>query len=519
MDANFFRLFCRSAGEALTGARIGKVFFPGPGLWTLALSGAGARSGAGDGRYPKYVLGGRANGRFVLFFSAEKPENPESPDPMAMWLRKRLRNRRILSFVHDWPSRALALALSPGEGAFLLVDPARGLRIENALPEGFGAPPSWPVFEDILSDPGVWKDHPQITPALRRVCAALTPSSGRRLVARLMAGEERQGFLYAPESGPRELLPFELPGSLGAASLEAVFDDPLEAAAAFGRPILFAAAEAVERKARSAEDKARAKKARRLAQRLDQDAARMRRFIEEGAFGRAIAANLHALDARAKAHVLELPGESGESGEPGETLRIRLDPSKTILENMERFFARAAKGKRGLAHVERLRAAPPQKRGERRDPERSQAGPEEGAASGGDVPKKYQGEPVNLYRTSDGYLAVRGKNAKANDRLLAKLAGPHDLWFHVADGPGAHVILRRDHPGQEPPRRSLEEAAALAALASCKAGSAKTGVMMAHVRDVRKFKGAAKGQVAVDKVAATFHVRLDEELEAALRLS
>jgi len=510
MDANFFRLFCREAGEALKGARIGKIFFPAPGLWTLALSGLSAQHPAFSGIIPKYLLGGRTNGRFAVFFSREKPENPEAPASMAMWLRKRLRNRRIISFSCDWPSRSLALGLSPGEGAFLLLDPALGPRLLDGLPEGFGKPPVWPSLEEILGDPGVWKRHPQITPALRRICGALTPASAGRLLDRLARGEGDEVFLYAPKNGPREILPFELPGSLGAAALEGTFRDPVAAAAAFARPIVFTAAESLERKALGAEEKARRKKAKRRDERLAQDEARMRRFIEEGAFGKAIAARLHELDPKARLHVINLPGEDGEP------IAIRLDPSRSILENMERFFARASKGRRGLAHVERLRLTPPPGQGARA----ASAMPKAAAIGDAelDVPKKYRGEPVNLYRTSDGFLAVRGKNAKANDRLLTKLAGPHDLWFHVEGGPGAHVILRRDHPGQEPPEQSLKEAATLAALASYKAGSSKAGVMMAHVRDVRKFRGAAEGQVAVDKTAGAFHVRLDEELEERLRL-
>ena len=33
-----------------------------------------------------------------------------------------------------------------------------------------------------------------------------------------------------------------------------------------------------------------------------------------------------------------------------------------------------------------------------------------------------------------------GKDAKSNDNLL-DMAGPQDMWFHIADQPSGHVIL------------------------------------------------------------------------------
>jgi predicted ribosome quality control (RQC) complex YloA/Tae2 family protein len=122
-----------------------------------------------------------------------------------------------------------------------------------------------------------------------------------------------------------------------------------------------------------------------------------------------------------------------------------------------------------------------------------------------------------VYATSDGFTVLRGKNARANEELLRKAASPFDYWFHVADGPGSHVILRRDHPGREVPRQSLIEAATLAALASWRARDAKAEVLMALVKDVRRGKGFAPGQVRVDDIVETLAVALDATLENRLR--
>ena len=75
------------------------------------------------------------------------------------------------------------------------------------------------------------------------------------------------------------------------------------------------------------------------------------------------------------------------------------------------------------------------------------------------------------------------------------------------------MIVRRDHPGREVPRRSLLEAAGLAALASY-AGQATTAtVLVALVADVRRIRGAAAGRVAVTSVLETLRVRPAPELE------
>ena len=66
------------------------------------------------------------------------------------------------------------------------------------------------------------------------------------------------------------------------------------------------------------------------------------------------------------------------------------------------------------------------------------------------------------FRSSDGFLILRGRDTRGNG-LALKLAAPHDYWIHTADGPSAHVIIRRDHAGQQVPERTLHEAGILAA--------------------------------------------------------
>jgi len=135
------------------------------------------------------------------------------------------------------------------------------------------------------------------------------------------------------------------------------------------------------------------------------------------------------------------------------------------------------------------------------------------------LPKRYQGLAVSCFRTTDGFLVLRGKSSQANHDMLSRAAGPHDYRLHAAGGPSAHVILRRDYPDQPVPEQSLLEAAGLCALKSWRKDDAKAEVLLALVKDVRKVKGAAIGSVAVDQVERTLLVALDPGLEERLALS
>lgn len=48
-------------------------------------------------------------------------------------------------------------------------------------------------------------------------------------------------------------------------------------------------------------------------------------------------------------------------------------------------------------------------------------------------------------KSEDGFDIFIGKNNRQNDYLTHKKAKKNDLWFHVKDAPGSHVILRNDN--------------------------------------------------------------------------
>ena len=101
------------------------------------------------------------------------------------------------------------------------------------------------------------------------------------------------------------------------------------------------------------------------------------------------------------------------------------------------------------------------------------------------------------YRTSDGWLVLVGRNERENDRLSLKVASPNDYWFHTHGSPGSHVVLRREDRKDEPSRKTLEEAAALAGHWSKQKTSSKAAVIYTLAKYVTKPRGAKPGSVTV----------------------
>ncbi|GAW93943.1 Rqc2 family fibronectin-binding protein [Calderihabitans maritimus] len=98
------------------------------------------------------------------------------------------------------------------------------------------------------------------------------------------------------------------------------------------------------------------------------------------------------------------------------------------------------------------------------------------------------------FLSSDGLEILVGKNNRQNDFLTFKLAGGNDMWLHVKDYPGSHVIIKTPFT-QNIPSRTLEEAAQLAAFYSKARHAPKVAVDYTQRKNVRKPKGAKPGMV------------------------
>jgi predicted ribosome quality control (RQC) complex YloA/Tae2 family protein len=509
VEANFFRCLAQELSLALCGRRIEKIHGPGEGVLVLTL----APKGPGEGKI--HLIFRPAKSAGLLFLTRERPVNPPAASARVMWLRKRLQGRRLLTCSADWTGLRLAFTLSPraiaSAGSVLVLD----LREELRLAEDFAAPapPTWPELSRVLDDAEVWREFPQLTPSLRKrlaILAETSPPQAQTLLHQLESGQADQFFLpsSSPDAPPRQPLVWD-DGSPGTQR----FETAIAAATAYGERTLFPQLARAEARVETDQAATAQKRLRRRLSQLDADEARHAELSALSMAAEALQAALSAMPTtpHAESIVLEHPAHGPVS--------VPLDPRLTPAENMTRLFQLAAKGRRGLAHVLRRRAGVreemegvfvtvPPKQGEGL-PKATTSGPAL-------LPKRYQGLAVALFRTSDGFLVVRGKSQQANHEILSKAASPFDFWLHVAGGPSAHVILRRDFPDQVIPEQSLVEAAVLCALKSYRKDDTRADVLLAKVKDVRKVKGAAIGSVAVDEVERTLRVVLDASLEDRL---
>ncbi len=131
-------------------------------------------------------------------------------------------------------------------------------------------------------------------------------------------------------------------------------------------------------------------------------------------------------------------------------------------------------------------------------------------------PAKRKAEPikgVRRYRSSDGYEILVGRADRDNDALTFRVAKSFDLWFHAADYPGSHVVLRNPTRKAVPPR-AITEAAQLAAQFSHARSESKAAVNYCERKFVSKPKGFAPGQVRV----SSFKTILVQPREAGERI-
>ena len=170
---------------------------------------------------------------------------------------------------------------------------------------------------------------------------------------------------------------------------------------------------------------------------------------------------------------------------------IKLDPAKTLLQNMERFFANIKKAKNGIENSGKRLAA---LSAELEKISSADELPEEPKSVFRQKKKQNEHIPYHEFHAANGRVFLVGKEEKDNDELTFKVALPHDLWFHAKDYHGSHVIMRMKK-GEEPKQQDILTACALAILYS-KAKKGRCGEVWYTARkNVTKHKGMAAGLV------------------------
>lgn len=202
--------------------------------------------------------------------------------------------------------------------------------------------------------------------------------------------------------------------------------------------------------------------------------------------------------------------------ETGEPLRIAINPAQSMAENAQRYYQKARKARtRATLYQEQMQGIEAEKaylqeltlwvgqaealselvnlRAE---------WVEIGLLKADSTPPKKKGHPESS-RQAPGILALSvsedltiyiGKSSQGNAALVGKLASPHDLWLHVHQMPGSHVLLKTSR--KPIPPESLLDAAMLAAHYSSARNSKNIPIIYTEARYVRKIPSSYPGHVS-----------------------
>ncbi len=221
-------------------------------------------------------------------------------------------------------------------------------------------------------------------------------------------------------------------------------------------------------------------------------------------WGEVLTANLHAIPKGGKAVTLM-------NWYDGEEVTIPLDARLSASANAQRYFKEYKKKQTAVRMLAELLAA-----GEKEIEylgtvlyEVDEAGGEEALGEvraelkGAGYLKHYKQrnkkqKPAECWRytSSDGFLILVGRNNTQNEKITLKTARGKDLWFHVKNAPGSHVVVMSE--GRDIPPATKNEAALLAVLHSSQRNGAKVPVDYTPVKNVRKTGDLPPGLVLYD---------------------
>ena len=214
-------------------------------------------------------------------------------------------------------------------------------------------------------------------------------------------------------------------------------------------------------------------------------------------------------------HIYEIPKRAEHitlTDWDGQELTITLDPELSPSRNAEKYFKRYRKASGNVdeitANLEAVKSSISELQEQHEllaaidDPENfSQSlkdldewiSPEQvrNHAKGRKSGKKQNDTPPHLSIMKDGVNILVGLSARGNRYVTLKVARPDDIWLHVHEMPGAHVIIRgvsRQELESEK-RNILEYAASLAAKHSSGKGAGSVPIDYTEKKYVRSVPG------------------------------
>lgn len=184
-----------------------------------------------------------------------------------------------------------------------------------------------------------------------------------------------------------------------------------------------------------------------------------------------------------------------------ELVTIELDNKITVKENANKFFTRHQKSKKAITYIEeQIKIATDeieylelvnsqvdnanvndieQIKNELMDNHYIK---KQNTAKGKNKKEKIE---ILTYLTSTGTKILVGKNNIQNEYITHTLAKPNDLWFHVKDAPGSHVLIQSPTMSEE----EIRTAAMVAAYYSVYQSSSSVAVNYTLARYIKKIPG------------------------------
>ena len=129
--------------------------------------------------------------------------------------------------------------------------------------------------------------------------------------------------------------------------------------------------------------------------------------------------------------------------------------------------------------------------------------------------KKQKMLPPEKYQAEDGTIILVGKNNLQNEQVSFKLSRRGDLWFHVKDIPGSHVLITGN---PNPSDETITFAGELAAYFSKARYSNLVQVDVLDVKKLHKPTGTAPGFVTYER-EKTIRVTPDEAVIKSRKIS
>jgi predicted ribosome quality control (RQC) complex YloA/Tae2 family protein len=267
---------------------------------------------------------------------------------------------------------------------------------------------------------------------------------------------------------------------------------------------------------------------RRTLAKVDEDAARAAGALEDRRRADLLVPHQATIPRGAREARVPDWNDVDETGTPREAV-VPLDPTRSVSENIARWFRRAQRYRTAASRIAARRAEVATAL-ERAEALLSRAATVsdaqalaalEAEAARPEAAKKTAGRareasrlPYRTFRSTSGARILVGRSARDNDALTFGAARGNDLWLHARGVQGSHVVV--PDPGDAPDSRTLSDAALLATHFSRARGEDRAEVSWTRRKHVRKSKGAPAGSVVATQERVLVVRQSEARLEALL---